>query len=171
MHRSPLRLMLLALALLLTPDAGAMTARAQTAGVAFGGLTQDTSAPVNVTSDELAVDQNSGVATFTGNVVVTQGDLKLTAPRVEVTYTPDRSAIETVHATDGVTIVSPTDAAEGREAVYTIGTGAVVMTGDVLLTQAASAISGQRLVIDLNTGKGAMTGRVQTVFAPRPKTP
>ena len=161
----------LVLAILLAPGIAAQGAMAQGAGVAFGGLTQDTSAPVNVTSDELAVDQASGLATFTGNVVVTQGDLKLTAPRVEVAYTADRSAIETVHATGGVTIVSPTDAAEGREAVYTIGTGEVVMTGDVLLTQATSAISGQRLVIDLDTGKGAMTGRVQTVFGPRAKAP
>ncbi len=145
----------------------AIPAVAQTAGVAFGGLKQDSSAPVNVTSDQLAVDQTSGNATFTGNVVVTQGDMKLTAPRVDVLYTADRSAIQTVHATGGVTIVSPTDAAEGAEATYTIGTGEVVMTGDVLLTQATSAISGQNLVIDLNTGKGTMTGRVQTVFNPK----
>ena len=136
---------------------------------AFGGLTQDTTQPVNVTSEQLAVDQTGGTAVFTGDVVVTQGDLKLTAPRVEVAYTADRSAIETVHATGGVTIVSPTDAAEGKEAVYTIGTGKVVMTGDVLLTQATSVISGQTLDIDLNTGQGTMQGRVQTVFDPQAK--
>ncbi len=67
----------------------------------------------------------------------------------------------------GVTLTSPTEAAEGREAVYTVTSGEVVMTGDVLLTQGGSTIAGQKLIVDLDTGTGRMDGRVKTVIDPK----
>lgn len=143
-----------------------LTAAAQGAAVDFGGLTQDTTLPVEVTADQLSVDQADGKAIFTGNVLVIQGELRLSAGEVKVEYTEDRSGIAQLFATGGVTIVNATDAAESREAVYTIDAGEVVMTGDVLLTQGTSALSGQKLVINLKTGAGTMEGRVQTVFQP-----
>jgi lipopolysaccharide export system protein LptA len=139
---------------------------AQGAKVAFGGLKQDTSLPVEITADSLAIDQADGQATFTGNVLVGQGDMRLSAGEIRVEYAEDGSDIRTLHATGGVTIVNATDAAEAREAVYTIATGAVVMTGDVLLTQGPNAISGEKLVLDLRAGTGVMEGRVKTVFTP-----
>ena len=65
-----------------------------------------------------------------------------------------------------MTLINAGNAAEAKEAVYTIDTGNVVMTGDVLLTQGANAISGQNLVINLKDGTGVMEGRVQTIFSP-----
>lgn len=143
-----------------------LAAQAQNAGIAFGGLKQDTTLPVQVTADQLSVDQADGKATFAGNVMVVQGEMKLTAASVRVEYTADRSGIAKLYATGGVTLVNQSDAAEANEAVYTVASGEVVMTGDVLLTQGASALSGQKLVIDLKSGKGTMEGRVQTVFKP-----
>ena len=136
------------------------------ASVNFGGLKQDTSLPVEVKADSLAVNQADGSATFTGNVVVGQGDMRLAAQTVRVEYGQGGKSIEKLHATGGVTLASKTDAAEAREEVYTIATGAVVMTGNVLLTQGQSAISGQKLVIDLKAGTGRMDGGVSTVFVP-----
>jgi lipopolysaccharide export system protein LptA len=139
---------------------------AQGASVAFGGLKQDTSLPVEVSADQLAVNQSDGTAVFSGNVLVGQGEMRLTAGRVKVEYTADRSGIAKLYASEGVTLVITTDAAESREAIYTIDSGNVVMTGDVLLTQSGNALSGQKLVIDLKAGTGVMEGRVQTVFQP-----
>lgn len=139
---------------------------AQGATVAFGGLKQDTTLPVEVTADQLAVNQADGTATFSGNVLVGQGEMRLSAGKVRVEYTPDGGGISRLHATEGVTLINATDAAEAREAVYTIDSGQVVMTGDVMLTQGASALSGQKLVINLKAGTGVMEGRVQTVFQP-----
>ncbi len=141
-------------------------AQAQAANVAFGGLKQDTSLPVEVTADQLNVNQADGTAIFTGNVLVGQGEMRLSAGRVKVEYTADGSGISRMFASEGVTLINATDAAEGREAVYTIDSGNVVMTGDVLLTQGSNALSGQKLVIDLKAGTGVMEGRVQTVFQP-----
>ena len=156
----PLRMLLLICAL--TPG----LASAQGAGVSFGGLKQDTNLPVEVKADSHAVNQADGSATFTGNVVVGMGDMRLSAAEVRVEYDPEGKAIRQLHATGGVTLASKTDAAEAREAVYTIDEGRVVMTGDVLLTQGKSAISGQKLVIDLKSGSGQMEGGVSTIFVP-----
>ncbi|RUS64931.1 lipopolysaccharide transport periplasmic protein LptA [Pseudorhodobacter sp. E13] len=139
---------------------------AQGASVAFGGLKQDTTLPVEVTADNLAVNQADGTAEFSGNVLVGQGDMRLSAGRVKVEYTADGTGISRLFASEGVTLINATDAAEAREAIYTIESGEVVMTGDVLLTQGGNALSGQKLVIDLKAGTGVMEGRVQTVFQP-----
>ncbi|MFN3824926.1 MAG: lipopolysaccharide transport periplasmic protein LptA [Pseudorhodobacter sp.] len=144
----------------------APSADAQGARIDFGGMRQDTSLPVEVSADQLSVDQTNGNAVFSGNVVVGQGEMRMSAAEVRIEYTQGGGGIDRLHATGGVTLANATDAAEAREAVYTIASGEVVMTGDVLLTQGQSAISGQRLVLNLTSGTGVMEGRVQTVFQP-----
>ena len=134
--------------------------------VAFGGLKQDTTLPVEIQADSLTVNQADGSASFSGNVLIGQGTMRLSAGLVRVEYGPDGKKIANLHASGGVTLANDTDAAEAREAVYTIDSGVVVMSGDVILTQGASAISGQKLVIDLKAGTGSMEGRVKTVFQP-----
>lgn len=144
----------------------ASPAVAQQADIRFGGLRQDTTLPVEVTSDSLSVDQATGAALFTGNVLAKQGDMRLSAGTIRVEYGANGQGIDRLVASDGVTLVSPTDAAEASDAVYTIATGNVVMTGNVLLTQGTAAISGEKLTVNLKDGTGTMTGRVKTIFTP-----
>ncbi|MBC57012.1 MAG: lipopolysaccharide transport periplasmic protein LptA [Confluentimicrobium sp.] len=145
-------------------------ALAQGAQVAFGGLRQDSSLPVEITADELRVDQAAGTAVFTGKVIIGQGEMRLTARKVVVEYatqngtTPGR--IARLHASGDVVLVNGAEAAEGREAVYSIDESSIVMTGDVILTQGQNALSGERLVVDLNSGTGVMEGRVKSIFQP-----
>ena len=56
------------------------------ANVAFGGLKADTSLPVEMNADSLAVNQTDGTAVFSGNVIVTQGAMKLSAAEIRVEY-------------------------------------------------------------------------------------
>ena len=138
---------------------------AQGTGIAFGGLQHDTSLPVEVASDTLEIDQASGAASFTGNVLITQGELRLSAGKVQVVYAPGNAGqISELRATGGVTLVNGAEAAEAREAIYSIDNGTVVMTGEVLLTQGQNALASNTLTIDLNNGTGVLEGRVRTVF-------
>lgn len=139
-------------------------AGAQGMSVGFGGLQQDTGAPVEVTADALKVDNASGQASFDGNVVVIQGALRMAAAKVTVEYGDSGQGIRRLHATGGVTLATSAEAAEAAEATYEVATGALVMTGSVLLTQGPSTIAGERLVADLRAGTGEMQGRVRTVF-------
>lgn len=139
------------------------SAFAQTS-VALGGLTVDTSAAIEVTADSLSVDQDTSTAVFDGNVIIGQGDLRITAGRVEVVYGSDTSRIARLLASDGVTFVTATEAAEAQQADYDITTGMLVLTGEVLLTQGASAISAGRMQINVTDGTATMDGRVRTIL-------
>lgn len=153
----------LAVLAVLTVSAGGLAAQTN---VAFGGLKADTSLPVEVKADSLEVDQVTGRAVFKGNVLVVQGEMRLTAAEIRVEYSADGKGIDKLYATGDVLIVNASDAAEAQQAVYTIATGEVVMTGGVLLTQGQTAIAAQRMVIDLKTGTGRLEGQVSTTFTP-----
>lgn len=148
--------------------AAATGALAQGANVAFGGLQHDASLPVEITADELTVDQATGQAVFIGNVVAGQGEMRLSAGQVEVQYaTTDGQAtgrIAQLVATQGVTLVNGAEAAEASRAVYNVESAEIIMTGDVILTQGQNALSGEELTVDLTNGSGRMTGRVKTIF-------
>ena len=136
-----------------------------------GFRNSDPGAPVEVTADKLDIARAEGTALFTGNVVAIQGDMRLNADWVLVEYVllPDGTLgddIETITARDNVLLVTPEEAAEGDEAVYTPLTNTIVMVGDVLLTQGGNTVAGDRLVVDLETGIGEVQCRVRTVLQP-----
>lgn len=137
---------------------------AQGANVAFGTIRQDTNQPVEVTADNLSVDQETGTAIFTGNVMIGQGDLRLTAARVLVVYRAENKGIARLEATGGVTLVSGPDAAESERADYNIDTGTIVMTGNVLLAQGPSALSADKMSVRLSDGTAQMSGQVRTIL-------
>ncbi len=153
-----LRLALFALFIALAPA----FVSAQGANVAFGTIAQDTSLPVEVTSEELSVDQQTGTAIFSGNVVIGQGEMRLSAQRVLVVYRADADGIAKMEATGGVTLVSGPDAAEAQRADYSIDDGTIVMQGSVLLAQGASALSADTMTIHLKDGTARMSGNVRT---------
>ncbi len=137
---------------------------AQGASVAFGTIKQDTSLPVEVTADNLAVDNGTGTAVFTGNVMIGQGEMRLTAARVLVVYRAENSGIARLEATGGVTLVSGADAAESERADYNIDDGTIVMSGNVLLAQGQSALSADKMSVRLADGTAQMSGRVKTIL-------
>lgn len=140
---------------------------AQGAQVAFGNTEQNSNLPVEVTADNLDVDQADGTAVFTGNVLIGQGEMRLSAPRVLVVYKQDQSGIRELQASGGVTLVSGEDAAEARTADYNIETGLIEMTGEVLLLQGVNALTGDRMFVDTRAGTARVTGRVKTVLQPQ----
>jgi lipopolysaccharide export system protein LptA len=130
----------------------------------LSGMAVDRSAAIEVTSQTLSVDQDTSTAVFNGDVLVIQGDLRVTAAQVTVIYGDDTSQIARLVATGGVTFVTPQDAAEAQDADYDITTGFLTLTGDVLLTQGASAITAQSMVINVADGTATMQGRVRTIL-------
>lgn len=151
---------------LLLAAAPAFTGMAQAQGmqVAFGSAARDGDQPVEVTSETLDVDQNDGTAVFTGNVVIGQGEMRLSAPRVQVVYLDDRSGISRLSATGGVTLVSGEDAAEAREADYDVQSGMIDMRGDVLLVQDTTSLTADKMAVDTVAGTARMSGQVKTVL-------
>lgn len=168
--RLPLQAMIVPVAIWAAAMMIAVSALAETT-VELTGLQQDPTLPVQVESDTLQVNQGTGEAIFSGNVKVVQGDMTITSESARVEYTPSGNEVHKVFFYGNVLFTSPTDAAEGDEAVYTLATGEVVIIGNVLLTQGATTIAGPRLTYNLDAGTGVMEGRVQTVFVPGSATP
>ncbi|MCL5776681.1 lipopolysaccharide transport periplasmic protein LptA [Limibaculum sp. FT325] len=165
---SSIRLALVAAAL------AAGGAIAQTASP-FGGFKHDSTAPIEITSDSLEVQQANNLAIFAGSVVAGQGTLRLTADRVAVTYTQEKAdsetgAIRNMRADGNVFLSNGAETATGSWAEYDVAGGVVRMGGAVVLTQGGNAISGESLTIDLNSGTGRIDGqgkgRVKSVFTP-----
>lgn len=140
---------------------------AQGTQVAFGATAQDTTAPIEVSASELAVDQKTNTAIFTGDVVIIQGEMRLAADKVLVIYLKETQGISRLEATGNVTVISGEDAAESQYADYKVEEGLIEMTGNVLLTQGQSALTADRMTVRLDDGTALMQGRVKTILQPK----
>lgn len=93
--------------------------------------------------------------------------MRLSAKHVRVEYTTGENAtgeISKLVANGGVTLANGAEAAEANAAVYTIDSGMVVMTGNVILTQGQNALSSDKLIVNLLAGTGTMEGRVKSII-------
>jgi len=144
-----------------------MTAFAQSAGITLSGAKHDATLPVEITAENLSVDQASNTASFAGNARVGQGALRLGADRITVKYDQTGGQIASVTATGNVVFTNGTDMAEASNAVYDVTFGGLVMTGNVLLVQGQTAISGDRLDLNVLANTAKVTGNVKTVLTPK----
>jgi lipopolysaccharide export system protein LptA len=150
-------------ALLCLPAAAQVAAQ-----VGFGNGDFDRSAPVDVAADMLEIDQQAGRAVLTDNVVIVQGDMRLSADLVVIDYIEVDGAqeIQQIDASGDVLLIAGADAAEGETALYELGTSDVLMTGDVVVTQGGTTVSGDVMTLNLASGAGTVTGRVRTTLQP-----
>lgn len=147
-------------------------AAAQGTTIDLGAAPRDRSAPLEITADQLAMNQSEGTARFAGNVLASQGTLRLSAVSVLVAYATGSEGrpgqIVEITAEGDVLLVNGPETARADRAVYTVESGIMRMSGNVLLTQGGSAISGERLQMNLDDGTGVMEGRVKTIFQADP---
>ncbi len=139
---------------------------AQSAQVAFGTIQQNSGLPVEVTAENLSVDQTAGKAVFSENVLIIQGEMRLSADQVTVIYDSVAQGIAQIEAVGNVILISGEDAAESDRADYNVDDGTIVMTGSVLVAQGPSALTADSMTVRLQDGTAQMSGRVRTVLQP-----
>jgi len=154
---------LFALSLLLASPVMAQT------NIALDGFSADATAPVEIASESLTVNRDTGSAVFTGDVVIAQGTIRLSADSVEVIYVEASGDISRLLADGHVIFVTDTDAAQSDRAEYNLVDRQLVMTGNVLLTQGASTIASERMIVNLDTGEAQLDGRVRTTLTQQDK--
>jgi lipopolysaccharide export system protein LptA len=139
----------------------------------------DNNAPINISSDSFQADLNAKSGTYTGNVIVVQGDTKLRANQVHVITVNGKA--DKITASGNVVVDSPTSGtATGDNGVYSVGPRVVVMTGNVVLKKGKDVMRGAQLTVNMVTGQavlgsgvrtqGSSGGRVQGVFTPNSQT-
>ena len=139
----------------------------------------DNNAPIDISSDSFQADLNGKTGTWTGNVVVVQGDMKMRANSVRMTTVNGKA--DKVTASGNVVVDSPkSGTVTGDNGIYNVVPRTVLMTGNVVLKNGKSVMQGAQLTINLATGvanvgggvKGQTPGqgqtntRVKAVFTP-----
>ena len=152
-----------------TASSDAAPATPRGTSLSLGSFKVSADMPIEVVSDELQMDQNINTAVFTGNVEVVHGDMTLNSASVLVEYgkvegSDKSNEIIQITASGGVVMTNPDTTAESSEAVYTLATREVVMTGDVVVTQGPNKVSGERMIVYLDDGTAVMQGRVHTTI-------
>lgn len=137
--------------------------------ISFGQSLRLDGSALEVTADQLSVDQTTGATEFSGNVVASQGEMRIAAGSLRLEYAGGQGSggsqrIDRLVASGGVTMTTPDEALEAQQAVYRLEAQSLEMTGSVMLVQGQNMLSGERFVADLRAGTGQMIGRVRTVI-------
>lgn len=120
----------------------------------------NSNAPVNYAADRIELQDKQSRVVLSGNVDITQADLRLRAARTTVAYTnTDSLKIQRIDATGGVLVTRGDQSARGDAAVYDFNRRIITMAGNVALRRGTDTLNGGRLVMDLNTGLSSIDGR------------
>ncbi len=162
-------------------------AERKNAGGLFGGETSFVSddEPIDIAADELVLDQEKKLATFTGNVDAVQGTLNLKSEELIIYYTQasdenqetagdggGRTNIRQIDARGDVRLATLTETASGDWAIYDIEKGVITLGGKVTLTRGENILQGAKLIVDVETGNSRLLSsksgkeRVRGLFVP-----
>ena len=115
--------------------------------------------PVNYAADRIELQDRQNRVVLSGDVVITQGDLRLTAGRTTVSYTDTGSLrIQRIDATGGVVVTRGTERAQGNAGIYDFNRRVIILSGGVALRRGGDTLNGGRLTIDLNSGLSSVDG-------------
>ena len=139
-------------------------------------LDSDRDAPVHLEADHATYNQQTGVTVYTGNVIVTQGTIRLEADSVIANLDANRT-IKNVTATGKPAKfqqkVSPDKGivyGDGDQVYYDATTSQLTLTGHAHLTQDGSIFNGNTLRYGMKQGdiegNGNTQQRVQMVIPP-----
>ncbi|WP_340317316.1 LptA/OstA family protein [Rhizorhabdus argentea] len=140
----------------------------------------DANAPVDFAADRIELQDRADRAVLTGNVDITQGDMRLRASRVTIAYTSaNQTQVTRMDASGGVTLTSRTETARAQFGIYDLRSRLVTMIGGVVLSRPGQGETrGNRMVLNMNTGfatldggavGGSGGGRVTGRFTPPPR--
>ena len=164
-------------------DAGpALAADAPAAKPALTGK-RDSDAPINIAADKFIADENAKTGTWSGNVVIVQGDMRMRANTVRMNVVGKDNKPDKIFAQGNVVVDSPSSGTvTGDNGVYDVVQRSINLTGHVVLTKQKNSMRGAQMTVNLVTGiatlgggapaaPGATTssGRVQGIFTPANK--
>ncbi|MDF7679261.1 lipopolysaccharide ABC transporter substrate-binding protein LptA [Enterobacteriaceae bacterium ESL0689] len=147
-----------------------------TAGWPVLAITGDTEQPIHIESDQQSLDMQGNVVTFTGNVVVTQGTIKVNADKVVVTRPGGDQGKEVIdgygHPATFYQMQDNGKPVKGRadKMHYELQNDFVVLLGNAYLDQLDSNIQGDKITYLVKEQKmqafSSKGQRVKTVLVP-----
>ena len=146
-------------------------------------LPSDRNQPLSLVADRATFNDKTGITTYTGNVVITQGTMKLQADSIVANLDAQRELSMITANGSPARFQQQIDAKKGlakgqaQKIVYNASTGIISLTGNAFLEQNGASIRGASLKYSMNkgdieaTGSGANTssGRVEIIIPPTAK--
>lgn len=144
-------------------------------------LPEDRDQPINLEASRGQLDQKTGVSVYEGNVIITQGSMRLTADTVTIYVKDDNfqrmEAVGTpVNLRYRPTADKPEIQGTSQRVEYDVVGAKVIMSGGARLTQGQDVFTGDRIEYDLKgdvvRARGAgESGRIQFTIQPRAQNP
>ncbi|QIW15514.1 lipopolysaccharide transport periplasmic protein LptA [Pasteurellaceae bacterium RH1A] len=145
-----------------------------TTSLSAHALKGDTDQPINIDSGSQSLDMENNVVTFSDNVVITQGSIKINAAKVTITRQEGKK--ETIDATGSpVTFQQTLDNGKpvngkGNSVNYDLNNEFLTLTGNAELKQLDSFIRANKITYDVKKQQLRATSggksRVRTVLIP-----
>ncbi|WP_435980511.1 lipopolysaccharide transport periplasmic protein LptA [Psychrobacter sp. DM4] len=143
-------------------------------------LPSDANQPIKLLADKATYSERTGVTSYSGNVIITQGTLKLTADDITVNLSPQRSINSAVAtgrpATMQQVITQDKGLAKGQgnKIDYNAVTGIITLTGNAKLNQNGASFAGNVIRYSLKAGDVEATAgnsqRVELILPPNNNT-
>lgn len=143
-------------------------------------LPSDANQPIKLLADKATYSERTGVTSYSGTVVITQGSLKMTADNITVNLSQGRSINSAVAtgrpATMQQIVTQEKGLAKGQanNIDYNAVTGIVTLTGNARLVQNGASFAGNVIRYSLKAGDVEATAggnqRVELVFPPNNNT-
>lgn len=140
-------------------------------------LPSDANKPIRLLADKATYSERTGVTTYSGNVSIEQGTLKITADNLTLSLDVNNHSIRSAVSTGRPAILQQIITQEkglakgtANRIEYNAKTGIVTLMGNAKLTHAGSSFSGNSIRYSLSVGDveaNAGNGqRVELVFEP-----
>jgi lipopolysaccharide export system protein LptA len=125
-----------------------------------------------VTSDDLVMDMEKKVATFTGHVKVVDPKGTMTADKMIVYLSQQDdggSGVRRIEATGGVVIAQEGSKAIGDEAIYNAAEQTVVLSGAAQVQTEQGIVTGETVIYDMAKGTAQVKGRPRLILPGKEK--
>jgi lipopolysaccharide export system protein LptA len=119
--------------------------------------------PTTITSETLTLLAAERLFIYKGNVIVTQGDMKLTSKTLEGSYGTDNQ-IQRLIVKGDVTITKQDIEARGQQAVYDAPTATVLLTESPEVKQGESILTAERIRVFLQENRSQAEGGVRVTL-------
>jgi lipopolysaccharide export system protein LptA len=120
-----------------------------------------------ITSDDLAMDMERKIATFTGHVKVVDPQGTMTADKMIVYLAQEgenQNGVKRIEASGGVTIAQQGSKAMSDEAVYDAATQTVVLSGAASVDTADGTVMGETVTFNMATNSAQVKGRPRMII-------
>lgn len=140
-------------------------------------LPEDRSQPIQLEANRGQIDQKTGVSTYEGNVIISQGSMRMNA-EVATIHIKD-GGFQRMEATGNPVNLryrpnanKPEIIGTSQRVEYDVPSAKVIMSGNAKLTQGQDTFTGERVEYDLKgdvvRARGAGdSGRIQFIIQPR----